>query len=97
MIPTFQKLFSVKRLFLHVSRSSCQLLTDDLASQAVCIYAYIVIPQQIYFVFQERMWLTDGTMKSKITAFKTQGFLLGQVRSDWALSLQKTAFMLRNW
>lgn len=66
MLPTFQKLFSVKRLFLHVSRSSCQLLTEDLAGRAVSelhLCVYVMIPQQISFVFQERMWLTDGTVK----------------------------------
>lgn len=66
MQPTFQNLFSVERLFLHVSRSSCQLLTEDLAAQAIselrfCVY--VMIAQQISFVFQERTWLTDGTVK----------------------------------
>lgn len=41
-------------------------VTEDLTGQAVsqlhfCVYAMIL--QHISFVFQEKMWLTDGTVK----------------------------------
>lgn len=48
------------------SLSSKVKVTEDLAGQAVselhfCVY--VMILQHISFVFQEKMWLTDGTVK----------------------------------
>lgn len=48
------------------SLSSKLKVTEDLAGQAVselhfCVH--VTILQHISFVFQEKMWLTDGTVK----------------------------------